>query len=503
MADIQVLTNDLGAYEGTSLLTNSQSIIKAINELYVNQQILFATSANLFQKINLSLGDLASDDTLRESYIQLRFSSVFDGLVKLEKALNEGITSGNINTLTKINEIKELIGNLDSDKDLQEVFTAMGWKTVCDALVKVDERITTFINNSTSNVTAISVNLRNDINDLKSIVGTVDTASRDRVAFGNTNFTNILAAVVALNNLVGYNTAAKEEFDQTTFESMLDMLIETYNSTANITDTLNKITDAEASQAAVIAAKLEKYSKNLEHMNSTITTLVNDFTLIENELQSQYDYLKTGFENILISLQKLATSNASVVAMVGSISENADVQNEFDAAGYTSLVDGICKLSVTTNSMVDVLGNVDTDSDLRAAWTATGYDNIISAVIEINNLLGNLATNNILKASFKRLGFSNVAEGLVQLSDSLENQVVSINTLRSEIITHEIDPNAHSDIIPAFLMYHSNKVYVVGERVYVKNFPNYLCLECIEGGTTGSEQPDFDGYLAVFKNQTN
>lgn len=503
MADIRVLTNNLGTYEGTSLLTNSQSIIKAINELYVNQQILFATSASLFQKINLSLGDLTSDDDLREAYTQLRFSSVFDGLVKLEKALNDGLTSGSINTLAQINKIKELIGNLDDDSDLQEVFTLMGWKTVCDGLVKVNERITTFINNSTTNVTALSVNLRDDISDLKTLIGTLDKDSRDRIAFNKTNFANLLAAIVAMNDFVGYNTAAKVEFDQTEFESMLDMLITTYNTTADITDTLNDFAESEATQTAVVAAKLEKYSKNLDNINSTITTLVNDFTLIENELQAQYDYLKTGFENILISMQKLSTSNANVVAMVGSISEDADKQNEFDATGYTSLVDGVCKLSQVTNSMIDVIGNVDTDSDLRSAWTAEGYENIITAVIEINNLLGNLATNNVLKASFKRLGFSNVAEGLVQLSDSLENQVISINELRTEILYHEVDPEAHNDIIPAFLMYKSNKSYIVGERVYIKNFPNYLCLECIEPGTTGLEKPDFDRYLAIFNSQTN
>ena len=63
MSDMNLLTAQLDTYEGTNLLTNSKSVIKAINELYVNQQILFATTSSMFKKYKLEMGDLIANDT--------------------------------------------------------------------------------------------------------------------------------------------------------------------------------------------------------------------------------------------------------------------------------------------------------------------------------------------------------------------------------------------------------------------------------------------------------
>ena len=47
------------------LLTESKSIIKAINEIYINQQSLYNTLLLLFDKLKESLGDIIEDDILR------------------------------------------------------------------------------------------------------------------------------------------------------------------------------------------------------------------------------------------------------------------------------------------------------------------------------------------------------------------------------------------------------------------------------------------------------
>lgn len=497
MSDISLLMNDLDQYNGSELLTNSQSIIKAINELYVNQQILFATSKNLFQKINVSIGDLTEDEELKQAYIRLEFNNIIDGLVKLENALQKGLDDGSAGTLAKINAIKEQIGELEDDSELAEIFRTMGWDNLSDGLIKVNQRITDFITNATSNTASVTVALRDSIVDLRNIVGTLENDPETREAFHKTRFNNILAAIVELNSIIGFNTAAEEAFNQTEFESILDLVIDVYNVTTNNTQILNDYSQAESEQAAVIAAKLEKFNKNLTNIDDTVRGLVTDITDIQSHLQLQSDYMRTGFENVLVSLQKMDTSVNNIVKLIGDLTIDAELKNKYDATGYTSMVDGLCRLSVITNYLINILGNVDLDTDLADAFNETGYQTVIEAVIDINNILGNMSTNNILKAAFIRLGYKNVAEGLVQLSDSLDVQLTSINQLRGQLIAHEIDVNAHSELIPTFLMHFTNKAYQRGERVFIKEMPNYMYLECVsDNGVTAQERPDFAAILA-------
>lgn len=489
MADMNLLTSQLDTYEGTNLLTNSKSVIKAINELYVNQQILFATTSNMFKKYKLEMGDLIASDELRESYVRLKFSNVFDGLVKLQNALDKGIQDNIANTSAQITKIKNMIGDLENNEEIRSVFSGLGWTNVANALLDVNNKIDAYRTTSTANASAITNNIIDAINTLKTLVGNTDVENRYRDEFNETHFANILAAIVELNNLIGYNTAAKQKFMQSDFETMLEALIEIYDKTAQNSDLIVELNAAETRQSAIVAAKMEKYSKNLEDISATITKLSNDLLALETSQQMQDAYITTGYENLEASLKRLAASNDNIAKMVGTLSDDAEAQNEFDQAGYSSMVDGISRLTATVNEMVFILGNVETDKDLKKVWTAQGYENVISAVIDINTLLGNLATNNVLKAAFKRLGFGNVAEGLVQLSDSLENQVVSISELRSEILAHKVDPEAHIELIPAFLMHHTGKAYILGEKVFMKNLPNYMCLECVQQGYTADERP--------------
>lgn len=497
MSDISLLAKNLDGYEGAELQTNSNSIVKAINELYVNQQILFATCNNLFQKFNLSLGDLTEDEALRDSYAKLKFNNIFDGLVKLENNLQTALTDGTAGTLAKINEIKTQIGDLQDDEELKTIFDAKGWVNLSDALVKVDTRITNYINNSTANTSAVTIALRDSITELREVVGTLSTDETTKEEFNRYKFHNILAAIVELSTIIGYNTAAEEVFDQTNFESILELAIDTYNTTLNNTELIEKFSKQETTQAAVIAAKLEKFYTNLDLIDKTVKDLVKDLGSLQTSLQMQSDYMRTGFENIETSLGRMSTSVSNIVKLVGDLSEDIEIKNEYDAIGYTSMVEGICKLTTMTNYLVNLLGNVEVDTDLQEAFNETGYNTVIEAVIDINSILGNMSTNNILKAAFVRLGFKNVAEGLVQLSDSLDTQLTTINLLRSQLIAHEIDLKAHDELIPTFLMHFTGKKYARGERIYLKELPNYIFLECVsDNGTTGEEKPDFAALIA-------
>ena len=97
---------------------------------------------------------------------------------------------------------------------------------------------------------------------------------------------------------------------------------------------------------------------------------------------------------------------------------------------------------------------------------------------------------------------SNVSKGLAQLTDSLEKNYINVKNLRSSFEFHEVDENAHENVLPSFLVYRSNRSYLVGERVYVKEFPNYLVLECIKSGKTSSTRPNFSNYLTQYNNST-
>lgn len=497
MSDISLLARNLDGYEGVELLTNSNSIVKAINELYVNQQILFATSNNLFQRFNVSLGDLTEDENLRTAYTKLKFNNIFDGLVKLENTLQSALEDGTAGTLAKINTIKTQIGDLEDDEELKMIFDANGWTSLSDALVKVDQRISNYINNSTINTSAVTIALRDSITELREVVGTLSSDEETKEAFRQLKFNNILAAIVELSTIVGYNTAAEEVFDQTNFESILDLAIDTYNTTLGNTELIERFSQKETEQAAIIAAKLEKFNTNLEAIDATVKDLITELAKIQNDLQLQNDYMRTGFENIEGSLEQMSTSVTNIIRLVGDLSEDSELKNQYDAAGYTSMVDGVCKLTIMANYMINVLGNVELDTDLQDAFNETGYNTVIEAVIEINSLLGNLSTNNILKAAFVRLGFKNVAQGLVQLSNSLNNQLTTIDLLRSQLIAHEEDLEAHDELIPTFLMHFTNKKYARGERIYLKELPNYMFLECIsDNGTTGEVKPDFSALLA-------
>lgn len=124
ISDNPYFSKEISNLQNAALLTNNQTVIKAINELYINQRTIFQTAYNYFKKINDRIGDVTNDSNLKEEYLSLEVNNVIEGLLKLS------------------NDIKSLstfIGANESHaKDSMEI---LGYNGVLDGLVKLNDTI--------------------------------------------------------------------------------------------------------------------------------------------------------------------------------------------------------------------------------------------------------------------------------------------------------------------------------------------------------------------------
>ena len=106
--------------QNAALLTKNQTVIKAINELFTNQRAIFETTFNAFKKFDNKLGDLVSDRELNEKYNALGYRNIIDAVVELNDS---------------INNIIEFIGS--QSHDLNE----MGYADLVDGLQQLNDKI--------------------------------------------------------------------------------------------------------------------------------------------------------------------------------------------------------------------------------------------------------------------------------------------------------------------------------------------------------------------------
>lgn len=120
VSDNPYFDKQISNLQNAALLTKNQTIIKAINELFVNQRAIFETTFNAFQKFDHKLGDLVSDRGLNEKYKALGFDNIIHAIIELSD---------------NINGIIDFIGS--QTHDLEE----MGYKDLVDGLQQLNDKI--------------------------------------------------------------------------------------------------------------------------------------------------------------------------------------------------------------------------------------------------------------------------------------------------------------------------------------------------------------------------
>lgn len=83
VSDNPYFEKQISNLRNAALLTRNQTVIKAINELFVSQREAFLSTFTALEKVNTTLGDLVTDKHLRAQYAKMGAESVIDGLVKL------------------------------------------------------------------------------------------------------------------------------------------------------------------------------------------------------------------------------------------------------------------------------------------------------------------------------------------------------------------------------------------------------------------------------------
>ena len=124
ISDNPYFAKQISNLQNAALLTNNQTIIKAINELYINQRTIFQTAYNSFKKINDRIGDVVDDPNLKEEYLSLEVNNVIEGLLKLS---------------TEIEELATFVGSNEAHaKDSMEI---LGYSSLLDGLIKIRDYI--------------------------------------------------------------------------------------------------------------------------------------------------------------------------------------------------------------------------------------------------------------------------------------------------------------------------------------------------------------------------
>lgn len=123
VSDNPYFEKQISNLRNAALLTRNQTVIKAINELFVSQREAFLSTFTALEKVNSTLGDLVTNKTLRAQYAKMGAESVIDGLVKL---------SNNVDTI---------INFIGMQADTIEYYEELGYKDLLDTLKGLNEKI--------------------------------------------------------------------------------------------------------------------------------------------------------------------------------------------------------------------------------------------------------------------------------------------------------------------------------------------------------------------------
>ena len=125
VSDNPYFEKQISNLRNAALLTRNQTVIKAINELFVSQREAFLSTFTALEKVNSTVGDLVMDKELRAKYAKMGAENVIDGLVKL---------SANIDT------ILDFIGMRAESMGYYE---ELGYKDLLETLRGLNEKIKT------------------------------------------------------------------------------------------------------------------------------------------------------------------------------------------------------------------------------------------------------------------------------------------------------------------------------------------------------------------------
>lgn len=169
VSDNPYFEKQISNLQNAALLTKNQTIIKAINELFVNQRTIFETAFNAFEKFDSKIGDIVEDPELNAKYRALGYRNIIDAIIKLADNI-DGIISfigsqeeslselGYKDLVEGLNDLNEKIKALTYDyadltqEEVEWIFKTKDYipdikDTVFEALDAMRDEITTFERN--------------------------------------------------------------------------------------------------------------------------------------------------------------------------------------------------------------------------------------------------------------------------------------------------------------------------------------------------------------------
>ena len=123
VSDNPYFEKQISNLRNAALLTRNQTIIKAINELFVSQREAFLSTFTALEKVNSTIGDLVEDKELRIEYAKIGAKNIIDGLVKISD---------------NIDKILDFVGAQSGSIDYYE---ELGYTDLVDALRGMNEKI--------------------------------------------------------------------------------------------------------------------------------------------------------------------------------------------------------------------------------------------------------------------------------------------------------------------------------------------------------------------------
>jgi hypothetical protein len=366
-------------------------------------------------------------------------------------------------------ELSDIVKGVDTD--VNHVFTTMNWDNVIDALIKIDKKLADYMIEDTQTAADEYTQIRDDINDLVTIIGSSDENDRNNLV---AKYDTIIKAVLALDSFVGVSELNIEQLNTDGYESLSHAVLD-------------------------FSDKVSAMTANIDDLNLSQTVNNTNFTNINNAIDS-----------LTRDLQGLAAGMGQVTG--------ADLTD----LGYDSIADGLRKLAAADRKIIEIIGDIDSDAAYAVTYQTLGHPNIMSAIISLTNAISAIsssdpaeleemnaagytsmvgAINGILKLlgvptlnvdTLSAMDYSSIIDAIVKITDTLDVLYNQVNTSVGDIAMHNEDAEAHPNCISGYFRHKTEHKYNVGEFVFIPELPNNLCLVCVKEGTTGEERPNFE-----------
>ena len=355
-------------------------------------------------------------------------------------------------------DIDQLSTNLGTTTIIKELLRTNDWINIIDGLNKVSDKLNTYIREETTEDSDLENELREYISELQSLVGVMNKSE-----LANNGYKSLIEGIVELKKLTGLDEINQEVLKSMNFSDLVDGLIQLYQSCINNASNILEVSNINTVQIDAIAGRLNNFQRSLNSIQEVLNRITGN---IEGITLPGTDINTEEYNQSLQDIERINQINTNLISLIGTVTV------DWEKSNYSSIIDAILTLTRLMNEVED-----------KVSKTILSFN---SQSLEFDRRIKTLEVDSTVNLD----QISQLIKSIEKISESILDLRTEILDLRYMINKHNSDPNAHPNSSPSFLFRSNNTNYTEGESFYIKGYPNYYRLICIQDGISGSEIPE-------------